>query len=376
MTRDDFVALAAMAAGSVLLPVLAATGLGWNTWLCVVLGAAGLVTTVLIGRRMAYQRHQEQLRAAMRQPPPMQPEPVPVEVPNYSSQVSTVPVPTNEADYHFMFSTTVRWTHLRHGSTADAEATARKVVLDRTCALTRVWPPNNPAFTQIQLAAELGIRRPDPAGVVEVWADTVSLNLTDEDRDRLAKLATIRKEKLVWEHERVFEVSKREYLGNDVLSTPGNAVVWKLAQDYSQIVKTVDLIPTLRALTAAANDHELPEPELTSQPSPEPLITEENAWYVEPEPPSTNGFHDGSATPTDPVEAFVSGVFGDEDSGQRDLFADQVATLVDKHRRTLPPQTQPEEPPADQDLHPADTVDDLPPDTPPTSPQEDLDDPQ
>jgi hypothetical protein len=43
-------------------------------------------------------------------------------------------------------------------------------------------------------------------------------------------------------------------------------------------VKTVDLIPTLRALTAAANDHELPEPELTSQPSPQPLITEENAW--------------------------------------------------------------------------------------------------
>ncbi|MCE3034603.1 hypothetical protein [Streptomyces sp. CMSTAAHL-2] len=74
--------------------------------------------------------------------------------------------------------------------------------------------------------------------------------------DRLAK---VRKDKAVWEHQRTYEQSKRQYLGEDVLKNTGSAVVWWLAKNDEHVEKTVADLGLLAQLTSAANDSDIPE---------------------------------------------------------------------------------------------------------------------
>jgi hypothetical protein len=54
--------------------------------------------------------------------------------------------------------------------------------------------------------------------------------------------------------ERQLEQDKRAYLRDDVLATPGSAVVWWLANNPGEVAQCVDLLGTLTRLSAAAND--------------------------------------------------------------------------------------------------------------------------
>ncbi|MBC2876713.1 hypothetical protein H7K43_16920 [Streptomyces sp. TYQ1024] len=100
---------------------------------------------------------------------------------------------------------------------------------------------------------------PDPTGYLEAMAENVSLTLLDQDRERLDRLAKVRKDKAVWEHQRTYEQSKRQYLGEDVLKDTGSAVVWWLAKNDEHVEKTVADLALLARLASAANDTDIPE---------------------------------------------------------------------------------------------------------------------
>lgn len=94
---------------------------------------------------------------------------------------------------------------------------------------------------------------------MEAHTADVTLTLASADRDRLRKLNDLRKDEEIWEYERQYERNKRRYLGDDVLKSAGNAVVWWLARHEDEIEKAVDMIGPLAQIAAAANDEEVPE---------------------------------------------------------------------------------------------------------------------
>ncbi|MGW4163182.1 hypothetical protein [Streptomyces sp. NPDC004788] len=112
---------------------------------------------------------------------------------------------------------------------------------------------------QHQLSGELATMQPDPTGRVLAMAENIQVTLSDADRERLDKLATVRKDEAVWEHERKWEQSKRAYLGEDVLTSTGSAVVWWLARNDDQVDKAVADIGLLAQLTSVANGRPVPE---------------------------------------------------------------------------------------------------------------------
>jgi hypothetical protein len=87
-------------------------------------------------------------------------------------------------------------------------------------------------------------------------AESVRLQLPPEDQKRLDELATLRKEEGLWEYQRRYQVSKRDYLRTDVLKDPGSAVVWWLAKhedDLEQVATNIDLLTKLAH--AASDNH-------------------------------------------------------------------------------------------------------------------------
>jgi hypothetical protein len=85
--------------------------------------------------------------------------------------------------------------------------------------------------TAQQLAGELGWERTDPSGNVRWSAEDVQLDPADpDDVARLRTSSRLRKQVHEWEQEREHEKNLREYLGDDVLTTGGSALVWWLAR--------------------------------------------------------------------------------------------------------------------------------------------------
>ncbi|MBP5910805.1 hypothetical protein F3K40_44500 [Streptomyces sp. LBUM 1478] len=187
--------------------------------------------------------------------------------------------------------------------------------------------------------------RPDHTGHLQVMAEDVTLTLHEPDQERLTKLAEIRKDKAVWEHQRTYEQSKREYLGDDVLKDTGSAVVWWLAKNDNHIEKTVADLGLLAQLTSAANDADIPERLQDLIPT-----FSETSTPAEREP-----------TASDHFDAFLTGMGFTSGDDRRGMLTKQIADIIrtqDKHetadellRRYDPPAAftsnaddQPEEP--------------------------------
>ncbi|MFD7655857.1 hypothetical protein ACFV4N_17930 [Actinosynnema sp. NPDC059797] len=69
----------------------------------------------------------------------------------------------------------------------------------------------------------------------------------------------MRKRQHLWEQEVAAERAVRAYLGDEVLTSTGSAVVWWLARNTAEVRETADLIGTLARLSAAAGDREVDE---------------------------------------------------------------------------------------------------------------------
>lgn len=285
MTNEEKTLLVGLTVGAVGVPVVLGLVLPWPVWVWVVLVVVLLSVPFQVRRTILYRAQQRELRqqvlvqqqsraeleqAAATPPPQFQRE-----------IVAGVPLPSAVPDYDFVFAATVYWrTVPRPGGWQHANpgALATDAVIVRAREVTIQELPHRYAMAQFRLNSALGTILGDGSGFVEVWATQVQLTLADDDLTRLRKLADVRKDQDVWDHERHHERAKRAYLGDDVLKNTGSAVVWWLAhaKDDIDVRGTVDLIGTLRQLSAAANNSEVPElalppvAELTAAPEPPP----------------------------------------------------------------------------------------------------------
>lgn len=140
----------------------------------------------------------------------------------------------------------------------------------------------------------------------------------------------MRKNEDIWEYERRYEQSKREYLGADVLKNPGSAVVWWLARNDDQVEKAVQDIGILAQLSCAANNVNVPEsfwspaPDSASAHAPDSRQSGPNGSDTSHSPA-------GEKSATDHFDAFLRAMDLAEDDDRRVLFAHRVADLVAIH---------------------------------------------
>ncbi|MEH6378837.1 hypothetical protein V7793_31540 [Streptomyces sp. KLMMK] len=236
---------------------IAGLSLDWPLWVWAVLGTI-LVTGAVLTGRAAHGHRGPIPRELMLEPD----SPLP-HVERWERVVSDVALPSALDDYDFLFSATIRWCPADTSSDApyiNPGAIAVEAILERAQQITILQPPHRSSLAQHQLNGALGTMLPAHGGRVKAMAEGVALRLTDADLERLDKLATVRKDEDVWEHERNWERNKRAYLSKDVFKDTGSAVVWWMAKNDDEVERTVSLIGPLAQLTSAANNEEVPEP--------------------------------------------------------------------------------------------------------------------
>lgn len=257
---DDTTEAVAGAAASLVLPIAIGVAAGWPVWVTTVVVAALLaVSSVAAGRRRR-RRRQWLLRAeelsyeARHSTPPEPPPPLPAGAP-----LAPIKLPSALPDYRFTFTCTVHWQPLPHSADhAALAAVAADAVVQRALRITDGCHPEDEGAVHT-LAAALGQRENDPGRHLTAWATDVRLDVEPEDRDRLRRVADMRKQQQVWEQEVAAERAVRAYLGQDVLTSTGSTVVWWLARNTGQVREAVDLIGTFARLSAAARDREVDE---------------------------------------------------------------------------------------------------------------------
>lgn len=283
----------------------------WPPWAWVTVVGLLLVTAVLTarsGRRDDPIPQEKTLEPDLPIPP----------LERWEQVVTDVALPSAMDDYDFLFSATVRWCPGDAPAKAplvNAAGLAANAVLDRARRVAASQPPYRTSLVQHELSAALGSMRPDASGRVRAMAENVSLSLSDMDRQRLSKLATTRKNKELWEHERNYERNKRDYLGKDVLKDTGSAVVWWLSKDDEKVEDTVQLIGTLAQLSAAAKNQDVPEEFQHMAPFPVP---------DEPEPGGQNGQADGPYF----ADPFRNGSAPSAANGHKESAADMLEKLL------------------------------------------------
>jgi hypothetical protein len=234
----------------------------WSLWAIVaiavaIVGGAWILTTVT-------RRHPQVWPQNTTPPPLVVPDPPP---PVYQKEtVTDVRLPSGRTDYHFVFSATVLW--LSAGAPEESSSAMKDLAINeivrRASDLTRLCDPADSPLIRHELSRALLELRGDAAGRVQAMAESVQLALPEQDRQRLDKLAGIRKEEDVWEYERRREQSMRRYLSTDVLKDPGTAVVWWLARNNGQVETAVQSIDLLVQLSRAANSLNVTEPDGSS----------------------------------------------------------------------------------------------------------------
>jgi hypothetical protein len=260
MRREDTVLFAVLAVGCFVVPIALGVALHWPIAVWVLLVFVALVATGLAARHMRFRREQQLLLAEeeREQQPTVVEEPV-----DEGRRMAGVPLPCAEPGYRFAFSATVFWrpapnpVGMRH---TNPEALALESIRARASQITSDQAPGDHLAVGYQLAAALGTVLPDGSGQVVAWATDVELSIPDDDDARLRKMTELRKHEQVWEHERGLERTMRAYLRDEVLDSPGSAVVWWLARHPDQVEDTARLIGPLAQLSAAAHGtpvHEL-----------------------------------------------------------------------------------------------------------------------
>lgn len=316
---------------SALLVLILGLFLNWPVWMWS--GAIGLL--LLLGTAAAVTATRVQQRAPF--PPGTLPEQPAPPVERRELQITRVPIPSQLADYDFLFSARVRWCPVdptTNDQLINPGALAVEAVLARARQVTASLKPFRSSLVQHELNGALGVMAEDREGHVRAMALDVHLTLVEEDQERLDRLAAIRKDEAVWEHQRKYEQNKREYLGDDVLQSTGSAVVWWLAKNDDQVEKTVKDIGLLARLSSAANNAEVDQPFRhlvpESHPSPDPAehtvaVTGEVGSRLGQEP-----LGHGNGAP-DAVDLFTDAFRlvgfrpGDDESA---LIADQLALAI------------------------------------------------
>lgn len=259
MTREQRSAVRVASATAALFWAALGLLLGWAVWAWVVLMVLTLIAPSLLAEWISRRLHERRIREHQMAAPQ-----VPVVEPRAPEQyrLPATPLRSSRPDYRLIFSCTVWWRRSPHEPRlphADPGSLAAEMVLDQARQLATTAAPDEVELARQKLTSLLGTLHADQSGRVEAWVTDVVLELPESDAERLRRLADVRKEEEVWEHERNHERNKRAYLGDDVLKSAGSALVWWLARDESQVDDAVEKIPNLRKLTAAAQDRRVPD---------------------------------------------------------------------------------------------------------------------
>jgi hypothetical protein len=333
MTSRNKIAVAVVAVVTIVVIVLSIS-LGWSAWITIVVFAAccaiGGLVSLIPGRND--RRH-------VPEPPVQLPPPVPEPQQVVRTEViEGINLASAWPDYEFNLRAIVHWRstglatqtpHVRPG------AVAIETIIQRAARVASDASPDTVIRLQHLLNDVLGVIEPDPSGRVEAWADQVQTALLDEDAARLRALANIRKNKVLWEHERRYECDRRRYLADDVLKSTGSALVWWLSRNEANVNGAVDLIGNMARLTAAAKDEDIPElfrhlvpssllPTPEAERSHLPTIGSDGAGQ-----PFTFdlGLFNSGRSAVDLVTALMDTLNMDDD--QRAQFADRVAAGVE-----------------------------------------------
>ena len=332
--------------------VLAIMGLtqGWPTWVWATLAVLLVVVPTTTIRRAVRRRgsipvaFEEQLTA-----PPVE---------RTEHRLSHVALPSAWDDYCFVLSATVRWCLTEssgNASVLNPAGLAVDAVLNRARAITEERKPGESSLVRHELSGALSRMCAEPTGHLQAMAEDITLTLPQQDQERLDRLARVRKDEAVWEHQRKYEQSKRQYLGEDVLKDTGSAVVWWLAKNEEHVERTVGDLPLLAQLTSAANDTDIPErlQALLSQELTESGLPETVEPGTAPTPPQR--------TAADHLSSFFNAIGFSEGDARLTFVARQISEIIkqqnrhetaeDLLRRFDPPTTF--APDGDHDPHPS-----------------------
>lgn len=182
--------------------------------------------------------------------------------PSYENhRLTETALPSSASGYDFVFSATVRWCADGEPEHSGAQTRTRGIaaasVLQRAQRITRTQEPGCAGVVRYLLEAELGVPVRDPASPVTAFATDVTVTLAPADAERLEQLAGMRKADGQWRERQRYESTRRAYLGDDVFTSPGNALAWWLSNHEDSIEMAVDMIGPLARLSAAVNNKEV-----------------------------------------------------------------------------------------------------------------------
>jgi hypothetical protein len=270
----------------------------------------------------------------------------PTEPPYLETPVFDVPVPSGLDEYPFLFSSTVRWrcvTDPLVASHGNPGALAVASVLRRVEQYTTAEHPSRADFLCHWLEGLLGQPVQDETGMVTSYATDVRLHLRQEDRRHLEKLEEHRRNIGSWEQQREYERSRRAYFGEDVLRSPGSAVVWWLSRHDDEIERATDLIGPLSCLAAAANDQAIPDSyrHLLGGQASSPGVESPNGLDHPQDADAASASQDQAAPPPDgQPQAGLESVSGLLDtmgitrgSEERDAFVHRLARMMEASGR-------------------------------------------
>jgi len=230
-----------------------------------------LLIAVLLALAVASMRDTGDLPSSAVDPSPALPaDPSPAAVvttPPSSRVVYDIPLASAASEYRFSFSARVCWTPI--GSPppgVDLGSAAIKSVLLRAQRELAGIEPTQSEVATYRLGAVLGVTEADEMQNVRAWAERIQVRLPDHYVAAANQRGELRRRQEIVELQHALERRVRTYLKDEALVTPGSATVWWLAKYPDQIERCVDLYPTLRRLSDAANDRAeiLDEPRQTA----------------------------------------------------------------------------------------------------------------
>lgn len=311
MLSDKVYLVLATTVSLVFVVVMTIAGLEW--WLGAAIFVPVIVSGLLLKQRFENKRLYVSPQPNYQAPPPPQP------VQPAHTPVQGLVLPSAQRDYRFLLDVTVLWrpsgvpgvTHPR------PDQLAIDAIRERATKFTERESAADSDLVAPRLATELSFPRPDLTGQLEVWAQSIALTIPADDRERLNKLAEVRKDEEVWEHKRAYERNVRAYLRDDVLSSTGSAVVWWLARDATRVQETVDLISTLAKLVAAAQDREV-----------EPVFRTFVNSLTDRSPDATTSTYHATVDEEDIVDRLMAEILPDGSEPERADLADRLATMA------------------------------------------------
>jgi hypothetical protein len=248
----DNVMFGGLAVAAVVLALVLGIGVGWPAWVTV---AIIVVILLLVGVT-------RQRRAPSEVTPPNW---SPAPPPDLSPAVETAPlqavIGSSIEGFGFQFSATVRWRLVANQEQiphADPSSLAKDAILQRAAAITSSFVPNDHAQANHRVAAALGIEERDQRHLAHVSAVDVSITVPEDQGKAVSVMADQLRQVRLDEARFAAERRIREYLHNEALQSTGSALVWWLSRHLESIEQAVELIDTLRRLSAVAQDGEDP----------------------------------------------------------------------------------------------------------------------